>query len=110
MSVQVLGECLGRIKSQKDILTAITIYEKIRKPRSDKVIAGTFSQKDCIHAHDGPYQVRRDATFKAQGRIEDRTNEYPSLHLNPEFWKFICDYDPYGEVARYWDLHCDDLQ
>ena len=98
---KVLGECLARIENQKDIAKAIVIYEKIRKPRSDKVVAGTLTQKACFHACDGPIQQERDEKLGAQMRTGIHNG--PALHMNDDFWGFICSYDPYEEVKQNWD-------
>ena len=81
----VLGECLNRVTAPKDIAIAVKIFEKIRKPRSEKIVAMTHKQRHCNHLDDGPEQQERDALM-AEQMENGRDADFPSIWINPKDW------------------------
>lgn len=69
----VLRQCLA---TQEDQLTALRIYESIRRPRASTVQAKTREHQYILHIDDGDEQVLRDQQM-AQDQEE-----------NPIFWGF----------------------
>jgi salicylate hydroxylase len=63
-----LAECLDRAKTTKDIPMLMGMYEKIRKPRAERVQQGSRDSSMVWHLPDGPEQERRDQEFKEMGR------------------------------------------
>lgn len=49
---------------------------------------------------DGPEQEARDALFAKQAN--NRQADFPAYWINPEFWGYICGFDPYKEVEESW--------
>ena len=82
----VLGECLQRVghlgnsqesarltlrlqaKGKDDILTAIKVFEKLRKPRSERVVNMSATQRDWNHLDNGPEQEERDSIYNEQSK------------------------------------------
>ena len=60
----VLGECLSRISSKRDISLALSVYETCRKKRTTRVVQRSNVQQYLYHLHDGPVQRERDAAMK----------------------------------------------
>ena len=60
----VLGECLSRISSKRDISLALSVYETCRKKRTTRVVQRGNIQQPLYHLHDGPEQRERDAAMK----------------------------------------------
>ncbi|KAJ4169050.1 hypothetical protein NW754_010982 [Fusarium falciforme] len=58
-----LAECLDRVKSLSDLPVYLEAYEKIRKPRAERVQKGTRDSSLIWHMHDGPEQEARDKAF-----------------------------------------------
>ncbi len=56
----VIARCLADGDSA-DVNAALRRYEEIRKPRATRCQAGSRSNKDFFHLHDGEAQLKRDA-------------------------------------------------
>ncbi|KAK9896680.1 FAD/NAD(P)-binding domain-containing protein [Cystobasidium minutum MCA 4210] len=96
----VLGECLKRAKTKENILAALKVYEKIRKPRSDEVVALTHQQRHWNHLDDGEEQQQRDQLMQQVGV---RSPDMPSAWVNSKLWGFLCGYNPWADVEEKWD-------
>lgn len=64
----VLSECLSRAESVEEIRRAVRVYERIQKPRAEKVkraaeVSGVFKTLD-----EGPEQRKRDQGFEERLR------------------------------------------
>ncbi|CAD6584231.1 MAG: hypothetical protein CYPHOPRED_002641 [Cyphobasidiales sp. Tagirdzhanova-0007] len=105
----VLGECLNRTSSKSDILTALKVFEKIRKPRSDRVVSMTHVQRDWNHLENGQKQEERDQLMAEQMQ-KGRDEKFPSAWLNPELWGFLCSYDPVAEVENKYGRFAQELK
>ncbi|KAL4963448.1 uncharacterized protein BDV14DRAFT_190928 [Aspergillus stella-maris] len=68
----VLGECLSRIKSKskQEKQTALSVYEKCRKERTERVVERGTVQQDLNHLDDGEEQIERDGKMRAFEDIE----------------------------------------
>jgi salicylate hydroxylase len=94
-----LAECIGRAKSTAEIPAALQAYERIQKPRAEKIkrlaeISGAFKTLG-----EGPEQKKRDSGF------EERMQRGPKF----EFWRasgalgWIYEFD-FKEIVSQSDL------
>lgn len=67
----VLGECLARVESRRDIPNLLRAYQAIRKPRVERVQQGSRETSAIWHLEDGPDQQRRDTAFSLMGIEQD---------------------------------------
>ncbi|PVI01578.1 FAD/NAD(P)-binding domain-containing protein [Periconia macrospinosa] len=68
----VLGLCLGKLNgtttdAQKK--TALDVYERCRRRRTERVVARGTTQQHLYHVHDGPDQIARDDLLRAYTRL-----------------------------------------
>lgn len=81
---------------------AIKVFEAIRKPRSERVVALTHQQRHWNHMPNGKEQEERDALMAKQQK-QGRDGEFPSAWINPKLWGMLCSYDPQTEVESQWE-------
>lgn len=81
----VLGESLHRITNKEEIPIAVKVFERIRKPRSEKVVGLTHQQRLWNHLDDGEEQRQRDELMRTQME-NGRDGAFPSVWINPELW------------------------
>lgn len=67
----VLGALLGKAKVPSDIPAAVTMYEKLRKERVERIVACTFLHREEFHMRDGPEQRERDAWLAREEEVVD---------------------------------------
>lgn len=73
----------GQAKTKENIPAALKVYEQIRKPRSDEVVALTHKQRLWNHLEDGPEQEERDKLIQKSGV---RSSDIPSAWVNSKLW------------------------
>ncbi|OJD29072.1 fad binding domain-containing protein [Diplodia corticola] len=115
----VLGLCLAKIKnkSKEEKRRALSVYEKCRKDRTERVVQRGNLQQHLYHLHDGEEQVERDRLFAAWNEYEEmeRRGESPdpkALGLehgsDPFPWRFsgvgdwLLTYDCVSDVEAHW--------
>ncbi len=74
----VLGRLLSYVNTKEQLPQAITLYEGLRKPRSEKIVRETFRQRHDFHMPDGEEQELRDAVFASQLGKPISCNGFPS--------------------------------
>ena len=70
-----LGECLGGAVSAADVPRCLAVFEKIRKPRCERIQICSRLNGEMWHLPDGPEQQTRDVRLKGD-----------SATANPNFW------------------------
>lgn len=60
-----LGVVLSVISSREQIPLALSVYERSRKERAEKVQQSGSENRITLHLPDGPEQIARDALFRA---------------------------------------------
>ena len=55
-----IGGLLGQSSLKEQIPAALALYDRIRRPRIERLVKETFAQAKEHHLHDGPEQVKRD--------------------------------------------------
>ncbi|KAK4947785.1 hypothetical protein LTR10_013293 [Elasticomyces elasticus] len=100
----VLGGLLSHVKSKEQLRWAITLYERVRKSRSEKIVRETFRQRDAFHMPDGEEQEVRDSLFASQLGKSISCN-FPSRWTCPEVQPWLYGYDSYHEADEAINLH-----
>lgn len=72
----VLAECLSRAKSKADIPTALKAYEKIRKPRAERIQGAALVTGQYKIMPDGPEQRKRDQRMALRMDVKNPKYEY----------------------------------
>ena len=74
-----LGRILGSmpVGSNAGLRNAITIFEKVRKQRSEAIARETFAQRNAFHLPDGEEQAARDKVFLSQLGSELESTRFP---------------------------------
>ncbi|KAI1613940.1 salicylate hydroxylase [Exophiala viscosa] len=93
----VLGGLLSYVKSKEQLPRAITLYERLRKSRSEKIVRETFHQRDAFHMPDGEAQELRDSLFASQFG-KSISCKFPSRWTCPEVQPWLYGYDSYHEA------------
>ena len=94
----VLGALLDRIEKPSQISDIVTIYEKLRKDRTTRVVKGSTALRDIFHMVDGPRQQERDRQLTEQKPFEG----YPNPWADPVFQEYLFGYDAFAEVDKAW--------
>jgi salicylate hydroxylase len=70
----VLGLCLARIKNRSttEKKRALSVYERCRRQRTERVVTRGNRQQYLYHVHDGREQAERDRTFRAFGELNGK--------------------------------------
>ncbi|KIW96495.1 uncharacterized protein Z519_03564 [Cladophialophora bantiana CBS 173.52] len=93
----VLGRLLSYVTSKEQLPSAITLYEHLRKPRSERIARETFHQREEFHMPDGPEQQERDKLFESQ-LGKEISGKFPSRWTCPEVQPWLYGYDAYREA------------
>ncbi|KAK5196522.1 hypothetical protein LTR92_004067 [Exophiala xenobiotica] len=93
----VLGRLLSYVKSREQISWAVTLYEGLRKSRSEQIVRETFKQRDAFHMPDGEAQEQRDLLFASQ-LGKEVSCKFPSRWTCPEIQPFLYGYDAYQQA------------
>lgn len=81
--IQLTMLVLQQAKTKENIPAALKVYEQIRKPRSDQVVALTHQQRHWNHLEDGKEQEDRDKLIAESGV---RSPDMPSAWVNSKLW------------------------
>ncbi|KAF2484884.1 salicylate hydroxylase [Neohortaea acidophila] len=88
----VLGRLLSHVQSRAQLPWAITLYESLRKSRSESIVRETFRQRHDFHLEDGELQQQRDDLFLSQlGKPVDCA--FPSRWTCPKVQPWLYGYD-----------------
>ncbi|WEW55625.1 3-hydroxybenzoate 6-monooxygenase superfamily protein [Emydomyces testavorans] len=93
-----IGTLFENIEDESQLSDVLAIYEKVRKPRTTRVVRGSTALRDIFHMHDGPAQEERDRILLNEKPFIG----YPNRWADPVFQKFLFDYDARGEALRAW--------
>lgn len=94
----VLGALFERIESRSQIADVLTMYERLRKDRTTRIVKGSTALRDIFHMVDGPRQEERDRQLTEHEPFEG----YPNRWADPVFQEWLFGYDSFAEVARAW--------
>ncbi|GAO47224.1 hypothetical protein G7K_1434-t1 [Saitoella complicata NRRL Y-17804] len=109
-----LGELLGRVRSVEELPTALAIYERLRKPRTTRVVQGSTNQRTLFHMHDGAEQVKRDEKMKAmEAGVGGSLNPFegdPNRWRDGVWGEWLYGYDVLKAVEEAWPRGGEPLQ
>ena len=94
----VLGALFERIERPSQIGDLLTIYERLRKDRTTRVVKSSTALRDIFHMVDGARQQERDRQLTKHEPFEG----YPNRWADPIFQPWLFGYDPYKEVEQAW--------
>lgn len=94
----VLGALFERIEQKSQISDVLTIYERLRKERTTRVVKGSTALRDIFHMKDGERQRERDRQLTQQEPFEG----YPNRWADPTFQEYLFGYDAFAEVDMAW--------
>ncbi|KAI0015041.1 putative salicylate hydroxylase [Xylariomycetidae sp. FL0641] len=75
-----------------DVALALAVYERVRKPRAEKMAASAEQTGRNLHLPDGPEQVRRDEAIRAAAAAarregdDDDDDDAAAAPANPDHW------------------------
>lgn len=100
-----LAECLGRVKTSDEIPGLLRMFEKLRKPRCERVQLGSRSNGELWHLQDGPEQQQRDLAFGKDDSHQDTDAlkrgsgpGNPNPWSNKDFQPWLFGYDVFKEA------------
>jgi salicylate hydroxylase len=96
----VLGELFSKITHRDQLPDILSIYEKLRKPRTTEVVKGSTALRDVFHMHDGPRQQERDRQLTEFQ--EDPFVGFPNRWRDPVFQEWLFGYDVQTVVGEAW--------
>ncbi|KAI4269344.1 MAG: hypothetical protein LQ337_007334 [Flavoplaca oasis] len=104
-SATVLGALLEQARQQSDIAPMLSVYESLRRPRTDLVKRVTQKMGQEWMLPDGPLQAARDRTF-----VEEvpPSQGYPNALQDPFFQTWLYSFDGEQEAREAWRLHRED--
>ncbi|RFU26382.1 hypothetical protein B7463_g9956, partial [Scytalidium lignicola] len=100
----VLGELFSRwTKKMTPTVKSklLSLYQKIRAPRTEMVVQKGNRQQWLYHLHDGPEQQERDRTLRAAG--EGEALAWRDKAFAPQLLGWRCE----NEVDKFWPLTMD---
>ena len=104
-----LAECLGRVQDLKDIPRYLAVFERLRKPRCERIQQCSRLNGDMWHFPDGPEQEARDRALRRADCAEyseadavQRSNN-PNLWSDSNFQPWLFGYDVFKEANKTLD-------
>ncbi|KAA8909281.1 FAD dependent oxidoreductase [Sphaerosporella brunnea] len=94
-----LGLVLGKIRNKAEVKTALKVYERARRNRTDRIIARGNVQQHLYHLPDGPEQQERDRRV----RLHPTPDGEAMAWRDPGFAPFLLAYDVVADVEREWE-------
>ncbi len=81
-----LAECLDRVETPGEVPRYLRVFEKIRKPRTERIQLASRKNGDMWHVKDGPEQELRDRPLGRDDFNEDARSNVGSDSGNPNPW------------------------
>ncbi|KAJ5107063.1 hypothetical protein N7456_003738 [Penicillium angulare] len=94
-----LGTILKSVTNKQQLPSALHMFEKLRKVRSETIARETFKQRNDFHMEDGPEQEARDRIFSSQ-LGKEITGAFPSRWTCPVVQSWIYGYDAIAEAEN----------
>ncbi|KAI9482732.1 MAG: hypothetical protein EXX96DRAFT_647567 [Benjaminiella poitrasii] len=104
-----LGVLLSNVQSTDEIPELLHLFEKIRRPRAERIQKGSLDNADIWHMPDGDDQIARDKAMKAEvevpsNRKEEVKNvnqlENPNQWSDPNFQPWLFGHDAIATAKR----------
>ncbi|KAL2041259.1 hypothetical protein N7G274_006204 [Stereocaulon virgatum] len=97
----VLGALFERIEHRSQIGDVLTIFERLRKDRTTRIVKGSTALRDIFHMEDGPRQQERDRQLTEHEPFEG----YPNRWADPVFQPWLFGYIAFEEAEKAWKLY-----
>ena len=94
----VLGECLSRISSKRDILLVLSVYETCGQKRTTRVAQRGNVQQHLYHLHNGLEQRERDTRVKMMPTPAGECLAWKDLEFGP----WLLGYEVLRDVEAHW--------
>lgn len=93
----VLGNVLAALDAKSQLPQALSLYEQLRKKRSEAIVRETFAQRKDFHMVNGMEQQARDELMLSQLGTQI-TTRFPSRWQCPEVQPWLYGYDAQKET------------
>ena len=94
----VLGECLSRISSKRDISLVLSVYETCGQKRTTRVVQRGNVQQHLYHLHNGPEQRERDEKMMMMPTPAGECLAWKGLEFGP----WLLGYEVLRDVGEHW--------
>lgn len=95
----VLAALISQAQSKDDIKGALEIYERLRKPRTSRIVHESTEYGAVMHLPDGEEQRERDRQMTECEPFEG----YPNKWADPVFQDYLFRYDADAVAAEAWE-------
>jgi salicylate hydroxylase len=97
----VLGALFAKAQNKDEIKDALDIYERLRKPRTSRVVQESSRYGAVMHLPDGEGQIERDRQMTDHEPFEG----YPNRWADPVFQNYLFGYDADAVAAEAWNQY-----
>lgn len=97
----VLGTLLSKIRHQSQLPDILSIYERLRRPRTMAMRSRSYAMRDVYAFDDGPLQQERDRQLQEHAPFEG----YPNFLADPSFQSSLFGYNAIEEATKAWDTY-----
>ena len=97
----VLGTLLSNIQHKSQLADILSMYERIRKPRTMALRDRSRAMRDVYAFNDGPLQQERDRQLQEHAPFDG----YPNFLADPIFQKSLFSYNAVAEAERAWETY-----
>ena len=97
----VLGLLSLKMQNKSQLPDILSIYERIRKPRTMEMRSRSRAMRDVYAMRDGPEQQERDRQLLQHAPFEG----FPNFLADPVFQKWLFAYDALGEAEKAWKTY-----
>lgn len=97
----VIGVLVSKMQHKSQLPDILTIYERLRKPRTTTLCGKSRAMRDVYAFDDGPLQEERDR----QLREHEPFDGYANFLADPGFQKALFGYNAMEEASRAWEIY-----
>lgn len=97
----VLSALFEHIENHSQIPAVLSIYERLRKDRTTRVVKESTALREIFHMIDGERQQERDRQLTQHEPFEG----YPNCWADPVFQPWLFGYNAFAEVDGAWKLY-----
>lgn len=97
----VLGVLFSRIQHKSQLPDILSIYERVRRPRTMRMRRRSRIMRDVYAMTDGPAQEERDRQLLQDVPCED----FPNYLADPVFQKWLFAYNAMAEAGKAWEMY-----
>ena len=97
----VLGTLFCNVRYQSQLSDILSVYERLRKPRTTAMCSRSRAMRDVYAFDDGPLQEERDRQLQEHAPFEG----YPNFLADPSFPHSLSGYNAIEEAATAWAIY-----